>query len=122
MKKLLFLYLLSIVAILGHSQQFEPTFASLQQYKCPEWIQKAKFGIYCHWNAQSYSKSESNGWYAREMYIQGSAAYNDHIRNWGHPSKVGYKDIVEAWKADKFDAKEWVSLFKEAGGCLQSCS
>lgn len=114
MKKVLII-LFYLMATNCYSQKFEPTFASLQQYQCPEWIQKAKFGIYCHWNAQSASKSLNNGWYAREMYIEGFPAYNDHLRNWGHPSEVGYKDIVEAWKADKFDAKEWVSLFKSAG-------
>ena len=98
-----------------YSQHFEPTFASLQQYQCPEWIQKAKFGINCHWNAQSASKSANSGWYAREMYVEGSPAYKDHLKNWGHPSEVGYKDVVMSWKADKFDAKQWVSLFKEAG-------
>lgn len=115
MNRLKFLFLLLCVSFSVVAQVYEPSYASLQQYKCPEWIQKAKFGIYCHWNAQSFSKSESNGWYAREMYIQGSAAYNDHLRNWGHPSEVGYKNIVELWTADKFNAKEWVSLFKGAG-------
>lgn len=114
MKKVLFA-LLCLLSVNGFAQKFEPTFASLQQYQCPEWIQKAKFGIYCHWNAQSASKSPNNGWYAREMYIEGSPAYKDHLRNWGHPSEVGYKDVIEAWKSDKFDAKEWVSLFKSAG-------
>lgn len=114
MKKVLFL-LFCLLTANGYAQKFEPTFASLQQYQCPEWIQKAKFGIYCHWNAQSASKSPNNGWYAREMYIEGSPAYKDHLRNWGHPSEVGYKDVIEAWRGDKFDAKEWVSLFKSAG-------
>ncbi len=114
MKKVILL-LFSWLAIDVYSQNFEPTFASLQQYQCPEWIQKAKFGINCHWNAQSASKSANSGWYAREMYVEGSPAYYDHIKNWGHPSEVGYKDVVMAWKADKFDAKQWVSLFKEAG-------
>ena len=113
--KRVFLLLFSWLVVHAYSQQFEPTFASLQQYRCPEWIQKAKFGINCHWNAQSASKSANSGWYAREMYVEGSGAYNDHLKNWGHPSEVGYKDVVEAWKADKFDAKQWVSLFKETG-------
>ncbi|MCQ0111508.1 alpha-L-fucosidase [Zhouia amylolytica] len=94
---------------------FEPTVASLQQYRTPDWYADAKFGIYCHWNAQSASKSKYSGWYARHMYEQGSPAYNDHLKNWGHPSEVGYKDIIEAWNPDKFDADRWVKLFKEAG-------
>ncbi len=99
----------------GCAQRFEPTVESLSQYQCPEWFRDAKFGIYCHWNAQTASKSRHNGWYARSMYMEGSPAYKDHLRNWGHPSEVGYKDIIKAWQADKFNAVEWVDLFKETG-------
>jgi alpha-L-fucosidase len=49
------------------------------------------------------------------MYLQDNAAYQDHLKNWGHPSEVGYKEVIEAWKADKFDAAYWVRLFREAG-------
>jgi len=95
--------------------KYKPTVESLRQYQCPQWIQDAKFGIYCHWNAQSASKSSNNGWYARDMYIQGSRAYKDHLKHWGHPSKVGYKDVIQSWVAPKFDAEQWIQLFKEAG-------
>jgi alpha-L-fucosidase len=98
-----------------YGQKFEPTIESLKQYECPEWFRDAKFGIYCHWNAQASSKSNNSEWYAREMYKEGSPAYKDHLKNWGHPSKVGYKDVIKAWEADKFNAEEWVSLFKNAG-------
>ena len=94
---------------------FEPTLESLGQYQCPEWFRDAKFGIYCHWNAQSSAKSSYNEWYARELYMEGHRAYKDHLKNWGHPSEVGYKDVIKAWEADKFDAKHWVKLFKDAG-------
>lgn len=97
------------------TQVFEPTVESLQQYQTPEWFKDAKFGIYCHWNAQSASKSANNGWYARHMYQEGHPAYEDHLKNWGHPSEVGYKDIIKAWNPDKFDAEEWIRLFKDAG-------
>lgn len=109
--------ILSILGACSPTQQvvFEPTVESLQQYETPEWFKDAKFGIYCHWNAQSASKSGNSGWYARHMYEQGHPAYNDHLKNWGHPSEVGYKDIIEAWKPDKFDAERWISLFKDAG-------
>jgi len=94
---------------------FEPTVESLKQYQTPEWFKDAKFGIYCHWNAQSASRSRNSGWYARNMYQEGHPAYNDHLRNWGHPSEIGYKDIIKAWNPDKFDAAHWISLFKDAG-------
>ena len=94
---------------------FEPTVESLRQYTTPAWYKDAKFGIYCHWNAQSASRSANNGWYAREMYKEGGPAYRDHLKNWGHPSLVGYRDIIEAWHPDRFDAAEWIDLFRNAG-------
>jgi len=111
----LLLFSILILASNINAQQFEPTVESLKQYKCPEWFRDAKFGIYSHWNAQTASKSSRNGWYARDMYVQGSGAYKDHLKNWGHPSEVGYKGVIKAWTADKFNAAEWVKLFKEAG-------
>jgi len=112
--KTLFLIMM-LVCSLMYGQKFEPDLESLRQYECPEWFRDAKFGIYCHWNAQSASKSSNSGWYAREMYKEGSRAYTDHLKNWGHPSKVGYKDVIKAWKADKFNAEEWVAIFRNAG-------
>ena len=94
---------------------FEPTVESLRRYTTPQWYQDAKFGIYCHWNAQSAAKSPNNGWYAREMYKEGGPAYRDHLKNWGHPSRVGYKDIIAAWNPARFDAAEWIDLFRNAG-------
>ena len=94
---------------------FAPTLESLRQYETPDWYLDAKFGIYCHWNAYSASKSADNGWYARHMYEQGSGAYQDHLKNWGHPSQVGYKDVIKAWNPDKFDAAKWIALFQNAG-------
>lgn len=112
--KILLLIMLSLCYII-YPQKFEPTIESLKQYECPAWLRDAKFGKYCHWNAQSSSKSINSGWYARNIYKEGSGAYKDHILNWGHPSKVGYKDVIKAWEADKFNAEEWVTLFKDAG-------
>lgn len=110
-----FTFFLALCGLITYGQRFEPTVESLKQYECPEWFRDAKFGIYCHWNAQSSSKSNNSEWYARELYKEGSAAYKDHLKNWGHPSKVGYKDVIKAWKADKFNAEEWVKLFKNSG-------
>jgi alpha-L-fucosidase len=49
------------------------------------------------------------------MYMQGHRQYNYHVAHYGHPSKFGYKDIIQSWKAEKFDPDELVALFKRAG-------
>ncbi len=95
------------------SEYFEGTVESLNKYKCPEWFNDAKFGIYIHWGV--YSVAEKGEWYPRYMYQQGSGQYKDHVETWGHPSEFGYKDFIPMWKAEKFDPDATVALFKKAG-------
>ncbi len=92
---------------------FEATVESLQQYECPEWFRDAKFGIWSCWNA--YTVPGQGDWYARNMYLEGSKAYNYHCETYGHPSQVGYKDVVDLWKGESFNPEEQLELFEEAG-------
>lgn len=92
---------------------FAPTRESLRSYQVPEWFRDAKFGIWAHWGPQS--AIEDGDWYARKMYIQDTPQYLYHCETYGHPSKVGYKDLVNIWKAEKWDPDHLVSLYKKAG-------
>ena len=92
---------------------FEPTIASLQGYRCPEWFRDAKFGIYVHWGA--YSVAEWGEWYARQMYIEGDPVHQHHVETYGHPSQFGYKDLIPLWKGERFDPERLVGLFARAG-------
>jgi alpha-L-fucosidase len=92
---------------------FQPTHESLSQFQVPEWFRDAKFGIWAHWGPQS--AAEYGDWYARNMYIQGSDQYKYHLAHYGHPSKVGFKDIIPTWKAASFNADRLVELYKNAG-------
>ena len=103
------------VSTAASAQLLEPTVESLRQYQCPQWFRDTKLGIYAHWNAQGSAKTSSNGWYALYMYTEEHPAYEHHLKQSGHPSEVGYKDVIEQWEADAFDAQEWASLFKKAG-------
>ncbi|MGN6727284.1 MAG: alpha-L-fucosidase [Tepidisphaeraceae bacterium] len=93
--------------------KFKPTWDSLKQYQTPEWFSKAKFGIWAHWGPQC--QPEDGDWYARNMYIEGSGQYKDHLARYGHPSVAGFKDIIHEWKAEKFDPDRLLSLYKRAG-------
>ena len=93
--------------------QFQPTFESLKQYRCPDWFRDAKFGIWAHWGPQCFT--ETGDWYARNMYIEDSPQYKYHVEHFGHPSKVGYKDIVVKWKAENFDPESLIRRYKKAG-------
>jgi alpha-L-fucosidase len=92
---------------------FQPTRESLAAYQIPDWFGKAKFGIWAHWGPQS--AAEYGDWYARNIYIQGSKQNLYHVKNYGHPSKFGHKDIVPTWKAAKFDPDYLMGLYKKAG-------
>jgi alpha-L-fucosidase len=92
---------------------FQATRSSLETYEIPEWFRDAKFGIWAHWGPQS--GVEAGDWYARNMYMEGSAQYKHHVATYGHPSKIGFKDLVPQWKADKFDPDYLMGLYKKAG-------
>src|SRR5579859_6612500 len=101
-------------AVLAASEpKFQPTFESLKQYQCPQWFRDAKFGIWAHWGPQCLP--ETGDWYARKMYIETEAQYKYHVEHYGHPSKVGYKDIVVQWKAENFDPNSLIARYKKAG-------
>ena len=92
---------------------FTPDYASLKAYRCPEWYQDAKFGMWAHWGPQGVD--EIGDWYARNMYIQGKGTYDYHLAHHGHPSVAGYKDIIPLWNAENFDPDHLISLYKKAG-------
>jgi len=92
---------------------FQPTWESLQGYKTPEWYRDAKFGMWAHWGPQC--QPEAGDWYARGMYQEGSAQYKIHLQKYGHPTKFGFKDVINVWKAENWNPEELVSLYKIAG-------
>jgi alpha-L-fucosidase len=92
---------------------FVGTRESLMAYSVPGWFRDAKFGIWAHWGPQS--AAEYGDWYARNMYMQGEWQYEHHVKTYGHPSKFGFKDLIQTWKADRFDADHLVGLYKKAG-------
>lgn len=95
------------------SGPFLPTWDSLAQYKTPEWFRDAKFGMWAHWGPQC--QPEHGDWYARGMYQEGSDHYKFHCEKYGHPSKFGFKDVINEWKAENWNPEELVGLYKKAG-------
>src|SRR5688572_32894481 len=93
--------------------KFKPTWQSLQQYKVPEWFRNAKFGIWAHWGPQC--QPEQGDWYGRFMYDEGSEQYKWHVAHYGHPSKAGFKEVINDWKAQHWDPEKLVALYKRTG-------
>src|SRR5258708_2240503 len=86
---------------------------SLKQYRIPEWFRDYKFGMWAHWGPQS--AAEFGDWYARNMYMQDSPQNKYHVEVYGHPSKVGFKDVALTWHGRDFDAEHLIQLYKKAG-------
>lgn len=84
-----------------------------QIYVVPQWWREAKFGAWSHWSPQSMP--EQGDWYARGMYMEGHRQYNHHLRQFGHPSEYGYKDICHNWVIDRWNPEELMDIYVEMG-------
>jgi alpha-L-fucosidase len=99
-------------------KRYEPTWQSLSGHTDPEWFRDAKFGIYTHWGPVTVGAEDGPAgvqWYGRSMYMPDSPTFEYHRRRFGDQNEVGYKDIVNLFTPDKFDAREWAELFADAG-------
>ena len=94
---------------------FKPTWESIEENYpgTPDWLRDAKFGIWIHFGPQS--AGESGDWYARNLYKQGSTAYNNHVNKYGHPSKAGYKEVLRDWNPVKYNPEELIKIYNDAG-------
>jgi alpha-L-fucosidase len=96
-----------------HPGKFQPTWESLQQYRCPDWFRDAKFGIWAHWGPQC--QPERGDWYARNMYLPGECQHKWHVEHYGDPATFGFKDVIYQWTAERWDPDKLVALYKRAG-------
>ncbi|HTV61126.1 MAG TPA: alpha-L-fucosidase [Verrucomicrobiae bacterium] len=92
---------------------YKPDWDSMLNYETPEWYQDAKFGIWAHWSPQCVP--EDSDWYARNMYIQGQAQYENQLRRYGHPSTFGYKDLCAQWTLLNWEPEAMMESYQRAG-------
>jgi alpha-L-fucosidase len=92
---------------------FKADWSSLTNYQTPDWFRDAKFGIWAHWGAQC--EPEHGDWYARSMYLQGNSDYVSHLKEYGHPSTNGFKDVIHEWKAANFNPDKLLKFYKDNG-------
>ena len=94
---------------------FKATWESIEKNYpgTPDWLRKAKFGIWVHFGPQS--AGESGDWYARNLYKPQHSAYQNHLKNYGHPSEIGYKDVLRRWNPTKLDPAKLTEIYKDAG-------
>ena len=94
---------------------YQPTWDSIaKNYPGePAWLREAKFGFWVHFGPQA--AGQSGDWYARKIYQPGTPAYANHIRDFGHPSETGYKDVLHTWNPSKLDPARLVKIYHNAG-------
>jgi len=119
MKKLVlsfsaFFLILLITPTLHSQERYEATWPSLKKYQIPDWFRDVKFGIFIHWGVYSVPAFSSE-WYPREMYRKGKKDFDHHLKTYGPHTKFGYKDFIPLFRAEKFNAAQWVDLFKKSG-------
>lgn len=93
---------------------YKPNWASLMEAPVPRWFRQRRLGIFIHWGVYSVP-AKFNEWYSRNMYVKDSPEYEHHVRTYGPHTQFGYKDFIPMFKAEHFDAGEWMELFKNAG-------
>ncbi len=111
------------------SQRFQESWESLGNYKIPQWMKEAKFGIFIHWGPNAVAELHTD-WYARWMYLDegnldtqtGELTNNTphpavahHRSKFGDQKDFGYKDLIPMFTMENFNANAWVTLFKKAG-------
>lgn len=98
----------------GMQGPFTADWNSLGAYRVPGWFRDAKFGIFIHWGVFSVP-AFGNEWYSRNMYVEGTPAFQHEVTTYGPQSKFGYKDFIPMFRGQHFNADAWVDLFARAG-------
>lgn len=92
--------------------RFKDNWESLSQFQIPSFLREKRFGIFIHWGVYSVP-AFGNEWYPRRMYIKGDKCNQYHMRKYGRDFE--YRNFIDRFKPDQFDAGEWARLFKASG-------
>ncbi|MBD0286846.1 MAG: alpha-L-fucosidase [Flavisolibacter sp.] len=113
---LMLLFIDAMASNQGIAQQTTEALEDREQFKTevPEWFKDTKFGIYFHWGVYTVPAFNSE-WYSRSMYVPDTGPYKHHKATYGSQEEFGYKDFIPLFKAEYFNADEWVDLFARAG-------
>ncbi|KAI3534260.1 alpha-L-fucosidase [Colletotrichum tamarilloi] len=97
---------------------------SLSKHESPEWFDDAKYGIFIHWgpysvtgwgNSTPYESYAEWFWWYSTHHPEGDRSNFYQYRLDTYGPDWAYDDTFPEFNASKFDAKEWVDLFADAG-------
>lgn len=103
---------LSVIEKVISEGPYTDSWESLSKHPIPEWYRKAKLGIFIHWGVYSVP-AYSNEWYPRHMYYRAHPVYKHHLKTYG--KNFEYHDFIPMFKAEKFDADNWLGMLKDCG-------
>ena len=105
---------LKIIDDVNANGRYKADWTSLSHHKVPDWYRNDKLGIFIHWGVYSVP-GYGNEWYSRNMYDENSPEFEHHVKTYGAHKDFGYKDFIPMFRAEKFDAEKWISIFRAAG-------
>ncbi|QZT39094.1 alpha-L-fucosidase [Halosquirtibacter xylanolyticus] len=96
--------------------EYKADWESLSKHKAsPEWFADAKLGIYFHWGIYSVP-AYGDEWYPFRLYqTKETDIQKHHKETYGSIESFGYHEFARMFKAEYFNASEWVQLFQDAG-------
>ncbi|KAL0935970.1 glycoside hydrolase family 29 protein [Colletotrichum truncatum] len=105
-------------------KEWTPDLDSLSKHESPDWFDEAKYGIFIHWgpysvagwgNSTPYESYAEWFWWYSTHHPEGDRSnfYGYRLETYG--PEWAYDDTFPEFTASKFDAKEWVDLFADAG-------
>ncbi len=122
MKKISIVFLLSAFYLCSVAQNYQPTWASLNQRKIPAWFHQDKFGIFIHWGlyaVPSYAPVIPNSglsyaeWYWYRLQEKRPEFLDFHNKNYG--ANFLYPQFEPMFKAEMFNPAQWADVFKKSG-------
>jgi alpha-L-fucosidase len=99
----------------AHDGPYRPDWETLRNHEVPQWFKDAKFGIFIGWGVYAVPGAV-NEWYPHNMYKPVDDAHSDFVKRVGPIDQgLGYKDFISQFRAEKFDAQDWIALVKKSG-------
>ena len=114
------------------SDQYVPSWNSINEHEVPEWFQDAKLGIMICWGPYSvpayappsgelgefdfskwFRENPYAEWYANSYKIEGTPTNKYHKEKYG--ADVSYEDLIDMWKAENYNPEAWAELFSKIG-------
>lgn len=100
---------------------YDGSWESLQKMPVPAWFDDGKIGIFIHWGPYSvlgHKKGDKGYAEHTPKLIYSDPKHHYPVlekRFGGVPPRFGYKDMVDHFKAEKWDPEAWAALFHEVG-------